>query len=234
MVPVVTLKLVPIAAILSGIRGRRTTLSSRKVINLPGHLFAAGACRVAGDELGGETAEIATTKRSEFSVLIRPEQPEDHAWVFALNVAAFESTAEAGLVDGLREQCDNLVSLVAVDGREIVGHILFSPATLECDEKASVFGLGPMAVAPTRQRQGIGTMLVEAGLDRCRKLGFEAVVVLGHPEFYPRFGFVPASQFDLDSDFPAPDEAFMALELAPGALRGKSGRVKYHPLFSDT
>ena len=166
-------------------------------------------------------------------MLIRPEQADDFDAVLALNVAAFGSPTEARLVDRLRDLCVDLVSLVALDGTELVGHILFSPVTLAQDDSLKLYGLGPMAVAPARQRQGIGSALVEHGLERCRSLGADAVVVLGHPGFYPRFGFVPASRFGLDSDFPAPDDAFMALELRPGALRGKAGRIRYHPAFGD-
>lgn len=170
---------------------------------------------------------------ARFGVLIRPEQPNDHRAVFGLNVAAFDSASEAKLVDRLRNECEVFISLVAIDDQNIMGHIFFSPVILVSDDKAKIFGLGPMAVAPVHQRQGVGSALLRTGLDQCRKIGGKAVVVLGHPDFYPRFGFVPASQFGIGSDFPAPDEAFMALELKPGALHGKSGQVKYHQAFSD-
>jgi putative acetyltransferase len=94
-------------------------------------------------------------------------------------------------------------------------------------------GLGPMAVAPGRQNSGIGSLLVGAGLDRCRAMGAVAVVVLGHPDYYPRFGFVPASGFSIDSEYDVPDEVFMAQELVPGALRQVTGRIHYHPAFAD-
>ena len=93
-------------------------------------------------------------------------------------------------------------------------------------------GLAPMAVLPGRQRQGIGSELVRAGLDECRRLGFGAIVVLGHAEYYPRFGFVPASKFGLKSEYDVPDDVFMALELIPGALRGRAGTIRYHPTFA--
>ena len=166
-------------------------------------------------------------------MLIRPEQPSDHQDIFELNASVFDSPSEARLVDCLREQCDQFISLVAEKGGDIVGNIVFSPVTLAGDTSSIIFGLGPMAVAPSHQRQGIGTALVRAGLEHCRALGAEAIVVLGHPAYYPRFGFLPASGFGIDSDFPAPDEAFMAVELQAGALGNKSGRVKYHRAFSD-
>ena len=94
-------------------------------------------------------------------------------------------------------------------------------------------GLAPMAVAPEYQQQGIGSALVRSGLEHCRAAGYKAVIVLGHPRYYPRFGFVPASHFNIRSQYDAPDEAFMALELEPGALGEIGGVVKYHPLFDQ-
>ncbi len=94
-------------------------------------------------------------------------------------------------------------------------------------------GLAPMAVAPEHQRKGIGSALVRAGLEQCKQLGFAAVVVLGHPEYYPRFGFSPSSRFGINSEYEVPEEVFMAMELQPGALSGKTGRVKYHAAFSN-
>ena len=129
-------------------------------------------------------------------MLIRAEQEADRAPVRAVNVSAFETAAEADLVDVLREQARPIVSLVAEDGGQVVGHIMFSPVTLAGHGEVKVMGLGPMAVAAEHQRRGIGSQLVAAGLDRCRQMGFNAVVVLGHPDYYPRFGFCPSSQFD--------------------------------------
>ena len=90
-----------------------------------------------------------------------------------------------------------------------------------------------MAVSPVHQNKGIGSALIPAGLDLCKKLGFVAAVVLGHPDYYPRFGFSPSSQFNIDSEYEVPEEVFMAIELLPEALSGKTGRVSYHPAFSD-
>jgi putative acetyltransferase len=85
---------------------------------------------------------------------------------------------------------------------------------------------------PGRQKQGIGSRLVEAGLDECRRAGFDVVVVLGHPEYYPRFGFRPASIFGLRSEYDVPDPVFMAMELTPGAAMGVQGLVRYHEAFA--
>jgi putative acetyltransferase len=165
-------------------------------------------------------------------MIVRPEQPADTDAVRQVNRAAFETSTEAALVDIPRENARPLVSLVAEDAGAIVGHILFSPVTLSSGIDARVMGLAPMAVLPARQRQGIGSALVTAGLDECRRLGITAVVVLGHPEYYPRFGFRPASGFGLRSEYDVPDEVFMALELPPGGLEGTAGTVRYHPAFA--
>jgi putative acetyltransferase len=153
-------------------------------------------------------------------VRIRPEAPGDHAGVRAVNVAAFETPAEADLVDALRAQARPLVSLVADEDGAIVGHVMFSPVTLPGHPALVLMGLAPMAVTPARQRAGIGTALVRAGLEACRRLAADAVVVVGHPRYYPRFGFAPGVRSGLGCEYDVPVEAFMVLELRPGALRG--------------
>jgi putative acetyltransferase len=165
-------------------------------------------------------------------VNIRPEQPEDAPAIDAVNRAAFDQPAEATLVALLREQAAPLISLVADEDGVIVGHVLFSPVTLTGHGEASIMGLAPMAVMPAMQRRGIGSMLARAGLAACTRLGCDAVVVLGHAQYYPRFGFRPASAFGLRCEYDVPDEAFMALELAPGRLAGKSGTIRYHAAFN--
>ncbi len=166
-------------------------------------------------------------------MLIRAEQEKDRAAVHAVNVSAFETPSEANLVDALREQAEPVVSLVAEDNGAIVGHIMFSPVSLSGHPGLKMMGLAPMAVAPEHQRQGIGSALVRAGLEQCRQLGFIAVVVLGHPEYYPRFGFSPSTRFGIGSEYEVPEEVFMATELQPAALSGKAGTVKYHAAFGS-
>jgi putative acetyltransferase len=166
-------------------------------------------------------------------VRIRSEEPRDGAAVHALYASAFETPAEARLVDALRERARPLVSLVAEDGAALVGHVLFSPVTLPGRREPRIMGLGPMAVAGERRGEGIGSALVRAGLNACRGLGSGGVVVLGHPGYYPRFGFAPASGFGLGCEYPVPDDVFLALELEPGCLQGVSGTVRYHPAFAS-
>ena len=166
---------------------------------------------------------------------IRPETSADRGAVRAVNEHAFGRAAEADLVDALRRVADPVVSLVAEVEGQVVGHIVFSPVTIESiPGSPPVMGLAPMAVHPDWQRQGIGVELVREGLQACQQLGTPAVVVLGHPSYYPRFGFTPAADFGLQSEYDdAPPEAFMALELQPGALDDAVGTVAYHPAFGD-
>ena len=166
-------------------------------------------------------------------MLIRAEKESDRDAVYAVNVSAFETPSEANLVDALREQAQPVVSLVAEDNGQVAGHIMFSPVSLSGYPNLKMMGLAPMAVVPEHQRKGIGSALVRAGLEQCRQLGFTAVFVLGHPEYYPRFGFSPSYRFGIDSEYEVPAEVFMALELQPEALSGKTGTVKYHAAFSN-
>ena len=164
---------------------------------------------------------------------IRAEEERDAAAVHALNVAAFGGPTEAKLVDALRRQASPIVSLVAEEGGVVIGHILFSPVALSGHEELKVMGLAPMAVAPEQQRRGVGSVLIPAGLEECRRLGFGAVVVLGHPEYYPRFGFQAAKEFGIGCEYDVPSDVFMALELAAGYLGGRSGTIRYHAAFRE-
>ena len=167
-------------------------------------------------------------------MIIRPETPDDITAVHNVNELAFGCSNEADLVDALRANGAATVSLVAVEDGRIVGHVLFSPVSIEPDcSETNALGLAPMAVLPDFQNRGIGSQLVREGLKECRRIGCEVVVVLGHPEYYPRFGFVPASQKGLRSEYPVPDEVFMVMELKPGTLADQKGLVKYRPEFID-
>ena len=164
-------------------------------------------------------------------MLVRAEEQKDRAAVHAVNVSAFETSEEANLVDALREQARPLVSLVAEDNGAIVGHIMFSPVSLEGHSALRIIGLAPMAVAPAHQRKGIGSALVRAGLEQCTQLGFGAVVVLGHPAYYPRFGFLSSTRYGIGCEYDVPEDVFMVVELQDGFLRDASGKVKYHAAF---
>ncbi len=166
--------------------------------------------------------------------IIRPEHDADQQAIHRVHVAAFPTPAEAHLVDALRTAGDATVSWVAELDGAVVGHILFSPIVMDSgDGRRRPFGVGlaPMAVMPAHQRTGLGTRLIRAGLDDCRNAGHTRVVVLGHPDYYPRFGFTPASSFEIRSTYDVPDDVFMAQALVPGALDGWSGTVHYAPAF---
>ncbi|NRQ44505.1 N-acetyltransferase [Rheinheimera sp. YQF-2] len=167
-----------------------------------------------------------------YDTTVRPETPADFAAIAHLTHTAFNSNTEVQLISTLRQQADECIALVAEQHGAIVGHILFSPATLDNAPGTRLMALAPMAVSNVLQHQGIGSALVRAGLEQCHKQGVAAVVVLGHPGYYPRFGFTPASRFNISCPWQAADNAFMALELEPGALKGKSGKVVYHPAFA--
>jgi len=166
-------------------------------------------------------------------MLIRSEARQDRAVVRALNTTAFGRSAEAELVDVLRDTASPLVSLVADIDSAIIGHILFSPVALMGYEHLRIMGLGPMAVAPGHQRRCTGSALVSEGLRQCAQLGCQAVVVLGYPEYYPRFGFAPAVQHMIRCEYEVPDDAFMVIELESGVLRGVSGIVHYAKAFDS-
>jgi putative acetyltransferase len=189
---------------------------------------------------------------------IRLERPGDADAVRETNDLAFGTPLEGRLVDKLRAAAtadqpaprlrrsagasakaeagalhERYLSLVATIDDRVIGHILFTPVTLEPSVDRRIAGLAPMAVRPQHQRSGIGGQLIRAGLEECRRSGCSAVVVLGHSEYYPRFGFVPAHTFGLTCEFPSPPEAFMAIELEIGALSGIRGLVRYLPQFAE-
>ena len=168
-----------------------------------------------------------TSTRRELAA-VRPERPGDVAAIRRVNEEAFGRAAEADLVDALRAHGQVSLSLVAERGGEVVGHLLFSPVRIESNrEPRAGLGLGPTAVLPAHQRAGIGSLLIHTGLAECRRAGHGCVVVLGHPEYYPRFGFIPASRHGLAWEHPAPDEAFMILPLRKGAIPVGDGLVRY-------
>ena len=167
-------------------------------------------------------------------VEIRKEQPQDIPIIHRVNKRAFGQLLEADLVDRLRRNCKELLSLVAVVGNEIVGHILFSSVRVEGEgTTAEGMALAPMAVLPEYQRQGIGSELVRAGITRLTSSGCAFVIVLGHADYYPRFGFEPASRYGVRSEWEVPDDAFMILVLSESVKQGISGVARYRPEFAE-
>lgn len=166
---------------------------------------------------------------------IRPEQPGDSPAIRAVNELAFGQPVEATIVDALRAAGCTIISLVAFREDRVVGHILFSPVTV--DTKGGIvtgMGLAPMAVLPEFQSLGVGSALVRAGLSEVRAKSYPFAVVLGHPHYYPRFGFVPASRHGLRCAWSeVPDEVFMALVLDETAMQGVAGLARYRPEFDD-
>ena len=167
-------------------------------------------------------------------VEIREERPEDAAAIRRVNELAFGGMTEADLVDVLRASCPGILSLAAMEGSEVVGHILFSPAIIEGREgRLEGMGLAPMAVLPERQRRGIGSSLVRTGLAKLRAASCRFVIVLGHAEYYPRFGFVKASAHGVQCQWEGvPDEAFMICVLDEGILPSIAGTAWYREEFA--
>ncbi len=165
-------------------------------------------------------------------LLIREVTPADYAAVTTLNCRAFEGDVEAQRVEQLRSEGAVVASLVAVENKEIIGHILFSDLLIDTEHGViHAVSLAPMAVAPTHQRRGVGSALVRRGLELCQDRGKTIVVVVGHPEYYPRFGFSAEKAKALHSPYSSAGSAWMALELVPGALEGVTGTVRYPKAF---
>ena len=164
------------------------------------------------------------------NVIIRCENEEERSAVRSVNLAAFGQDDEADLVERLQHEGVVLLSLVAVAERQIVGHILFSRMWIDtANRPIAAVALAPMAVLPGRQHQGVGGRLIRSGLNWLQDRGEHIVIVLGHPHYYPRFGFSTKKARTLESPFPP--YAFMATELSVNALDGICGRVRYPAAF---
>ena len=162
-------------------------------------------------------------------ITIRKELPADITAIRDLNRRAFEQDREANIVDALRSNGSALLSLVATLNGRAVGHIMYSPLAVS---QVTGAGLGPMAVLPEYQRQGIGSKLIEAGNRQLKEQGCPFIVVVGHAEYYPRFGFRPARAQGITCEWEVPDDVFMVLVLAPVKMQWVSGLAKYRNEFS--
>jgi putative acetyltransferase len=169
-------------------------------------------------------------------ITIQPEKEGYYTAIYELNVLAFGREDEAKLLETLRKTSGFIpdFSLVALKEGRVIGHILFTSIAIQTkNDTLPALALAPMALHPEFQNRGIGSELVRQGLERCRKLGYKVVIVVGHPTYYPRFGFISARAKGLGAPFPVPDEAFMVIELTPGALNGISGMIIYPPAFEE-
>jgi putative acetyltransferase len=165
---------------------------------------------------------------------IRIEQPQDIEAIRNVNDRAFGQMQEGRIIERLRRSCDGILSLVAVVGNRVVGHILFTPVTIEGPRVTLGLGLAPMAVLPEFQRRGIGTKLVTDALKIIRASGCPFVVVLGHADYYSRFGFQPASERRLECQWKdVPDDAFMVLVLDESLMAGVIGVARYRDEFDE-
>ena len=175
---------------------------------------------------------------------LRPERPEDAAAIRELHRLAFGRVTEADIVDAVRATGAAVLSMVAVEGMEeaetgpggrVVAHVLYTGVTVTAEDggRNSLLGLAPIAVLPVHQNAGVGTMLAEASLECLRAEGHCGVVVVGHPGYYPRFGFLPGSRWGLRWEVETPDGVFQAAELSPGGLAGIHGVVRFRPEFSE-
>ena len=161
---------------------------------------------------------------------IREERPDDIAAIREVNRRAFGQDQEGNIVDALRTNGAALLSLVATVNGQVAGHIMYSPLTVA--ENVLGVALGPMAVVPEYQRQGIGTQLIEAGNRKIKDAGYPFIIVVGHAEYYPRFGFRPANEYGIRCEWDVPDEVFMLLVLNEAKMQGASGLAKYRHEFS--
>ncbi len=174
----------------------------------------------------------APTQRIQ--IAIRPATPADWPAIVHINDSAFEGPGESALIEALERSNRPVISLLALADGVPAGHVFFSPVSIQsAGARILVAALAPMAVSPPFQRRGIGSQLVEAGLRACADHAYQVVVVVGHPQFYRRFGFTPAASLGLSSVYSDAGDAFMALELTTGVLSGRAGVVEYSAEFAN-
>lgn len=164
------------------------------------------------------------------ALVLRDADDGDRPAIRRVHLDAFPTPEEADLVDRLLDNCAERLSIVALDGDDVVGHVLFTPAI--ADDGTKGLGLAPLAVLESHQRRGVGQALTTRGLARARSAGYPFVLVLGHPEYYPRFGFRPASSYGVECPYPGvPDDAFMLLAIDTASTSRVSGVIRYRPEF---
>lgn len=174
-------------------------------------------------------------------VMIRKETNEDFNETELVVKKAFENAeysdqSEHLLVDKLRKSDAFIteLSLVAEVNHEIVGHSLLTKLKIKnSDKEYESLALAPVSILPEYQKQGLGSQLIEESLKIARELGYTSVIVLGHHEYYPKFGFKPASAYGIKAPFEVPNESFMAVELRDGSLENVRGTVVYPPAFNE-
>ncbi len=166
---------------------------------------------------------------------IRKEEEKDHKQIYEVNKLAFQQENESKLIEKIRKS-ENFIpelSIVAEIDNRIVGHILFSKIKIIGDSDYESLALAPMAVIPEFQKRGIGSELIKKGIDKAKELGFDSIIVLGHKEYYPKFGFQRASKWNIKCPFEVPDDVFMAIELTEKAFEGAAGTVEYPDEFNE-
>lgn len=169
-------------------------------------------------------------------ITLRPEKPKDYSAITKVNDLSFKRKAEGRLIKQLRkrEEFVSPLSIVAKMDKQIVGHILFTPVDIEDgDKRHKTLTLAPMSVLPEYQKKSIGKLLVIYGLQKAKELGYKSATVLGHPSYYPKLGFEIASKYGIKSPFPAPDEAFLIIELSNGSLKNVKGTVIFPEEFDE-
>jgi predicted N-acetyltransferase YhbS len=166
-------------------------------------------------------------------ILIRKEEKKDYNDIFDVNRLAFGQEEESRLVNRIRNGSNFIpdLSLVAEKDGKIIGHILFSRIKIKGNSIFECLALAPMAIVPEFQKKGVGSQLIEAGISKAKELNYKSIIVLGHKNYYPRFGFKKASKYNIKCPFEVPEEAFMVLELSKNALKDKAGTVIYPPEF---
>lgn len=170
------------------------------------------------------------------NITIRPETEKDYTCITRVNDLAFKRKAEGKLIEELRklDNFDSRLSFVAEVDEEIVGHLLFTTVAIDNnDMDHKTLTLAPMSILPEFQKRSVGKLMIIYGLQIAKEAGYGSVVVLGHPSYYPKLGFKPASKWNIKSPFPTPDNAFMAIELFPGSLDNVSGKVIFPSAFDE-